>query len=295
MPSLLRKVKTRLSIHAHRKVRGLLEGEYTSVFHGRSVEFDDLRHYVAGDALKDIDWKATARMGTPMTRRYIASRKHTVMLVTDTGRDMAALAAGGERKADIAILAAGVVGYLATRHGDLVGIIAGDSGQTRFRAPASSDAHLEGILQLMHVHTTLDSQPSDLAGQLGYLARSFRRRMILLVISDDRELGGEEVRLLRRLAVQHEILWLTIGDADPTGARLATAEVFEVADGRGLPAFLRGGPAIAREFAAEAAASVSRRTDVLEGLEITSRRVGSESEVVPALFRLLDGHRRARR
>ena len=117
MERLLRRVQTRLYIHAHRAVRGLIEGEYRSVFHGRSMDFDDLRPYVPGDEFKDIDWKATARYGSPLTKRYIASRKHTVVLVVDTGRDMAALAASGENKRDIAVLAAGTIGYLAIRHG----------------------------------------------------------------------------------------------------------------------------------------------------------------------------------
>ena len=135
--TLLTRVKARLSIHARRKVRGLLEGEYTSIFHGRSIDFDDVRQYVPGDPLADIDWKATARVGAPMTRRYIASRKHTVLVVADTGRTMAALADSGERKIDLAIVAAGAFGYLAVRHGDLVGLVAGDRGSI-LRNPTST-------------------------------------------------------------------------------------------------------------------------------------------------------------
>ncbi|MGB2787690.1 MAG: DUF58 domain-containing protein, partial [Candidatus Saccharimonadaceae bacterium] len=90
MPSLLVKVKAKMAIHAHEKVRGVLEGEYGSVFKGRSMDFDDLREYVVGDDIKDIDWKATARSGSTLIRRYIAIRKHNIMLVVDTGRDMAA-------------------------------------------------------------------------------------------------------------------------------------------------------------------------------------------------------------
>lgn len=295
MTSLLRKVKTKLSIHARRKVRGLLEGEYTSVFHGRSTEFDDLRHYVPGDEVKDIDWKATARMGAPMTRRYIAERKHTVLLVTDTGRDMAATASSGERKVDIAILAAGVVGYLATRHGDLVGILAGDAVHTEFRRPFSTDAHLERLLQLMLSRTGLDSGRSDLTRQLAYLARSFRRRMIVVVIADDRVIHDVEEKLLRRLSVQHEILWLTIGDADPTGAEWAGEEMFDV-DGRGgLPLAVRSGTALRAEFQAASAARIAETSAVLDSLAISSARVGSEAEVIPSLFRLLEGHRHAHR
>ncbi|WP_165069052.1 DUF58 domain-containing protein [Marisediminicola senii] len=295
MTTLLRTVSTRLSIHAHRRVRGALEGEYTSVFHGRSTEFDDLRPYVPGDELKDIDWKATARVGAPMTRRYIASRKHTVMLVTDTGRGMAAIAAGGESKRDIGIAAAGTLAYLATRHGDLVGLVTGDADHTDYRRPESTDAHLERILQLMHHRTTLDSGASDLTRQLRYVARSFRRRMILLVIADDRPLGDAETALLRRLSVQHEVLWLTVGDADPMREEWERDRVYDVADGAALPPYLRSDPRLRAAFTAATADRSDNATRALDSLGISSQRIERTADVMPALFRLLEVHKHARR
>ena len=74
MPSLLVKVKAKMTLHAHEKVRGLLEGQYGSVFKGRSLDFDDLREYLPGDDIKDIDWRATARSVSTRIRRYVAVR-----------------------------------------------------------------------------------------------------------------------------------------------------------------------------------------------------------------------------
>ncbi len=295
MTALLRKVKTRMSIRAHRRVRGLLEGEYTSVFHGRSVEFDDLRQYVAGDELKDIDWKATARVGAPMTRRYIAARKHTILIVADTGRDMAALAAGGEPKIDVAVVAAGVLGYVATRHGDLVSLVAGDAEHTEYRRPESTDSHLERVLQVMHGRTRLTSAPSDLTRQLTFVIRSFRKRMILLVLSDDRELTAPEITLLRRLSLQHEILWLTVGDADPMRLEWSDAAMYDVAGTAVLPEYVRSSPRLRDEFRARAVERMHRSEQTLESLGISAQRIERETQVVPALFRLLEGHRHARR
>ena len=296
MTTLLRKVRTRLAIHAHRKVRGLLEGEYTSVFHGRSIEFDDLRQYVPGDELKDIDWKATARIGSPMTRRYIASRKHTVLLVTDTGRDMAATATSGEVKRDIAIYAAGVIAHLATRHGDLVGMVAGDAEHSEYRRPESTDAHLERMLQLLDSRTTLHSGAGDLSRQLGFVARSFRRRMILVVIADDRALAESERALLRRLSVQHEILWITIGDADPMREEWSDDAMYDITASAGaLPAFVRGSRRLRAEFQASTAARLAEVDDLFDSLGVSNRRIASEQDVVPGVYRLLEVHRHARR
>ena len=291
MVTLLTKVKARLSIRARRRVRGLLEGEYTSIWHGRSIDFDDVRPYVPGDAVADVDWKATARVGAPMTRRYIASRKHTVLVVADTGRTMAALAESGERKSDLAIAVAGAVGYLATRHGDLVGLVAGDAESSVYRRPESTEAHLERVLQVMWSRTTLASADSDLEGSLAYVATSFRRRMILLVISDDRPTTVAEIAALRRLAVQHEILWVTVADADPTRSDWARDDVFDVSDGEGIPAILRSTRSVREHFARESRRQISDRQQMLDDMQIASARLTSSDDLMPCLYRLLTTHR----
>ena len=293
--TLLTRVKARLSIHARRKVRGLLEGEYTSIFHGRSIDFDDVRQYVPGDSLADIDWKATARVGAPMTRRYIASRKHTVLVVADTGRTMAALADSGERKIDLAIVAAGALGYLAMRHGDLVGLVAGDRGSLAYRRLESTEAHLERLLQLMLQRTSLDSAESDLHGALAYIARSFRKRMILLILSDDRPTTVAETEVLKRLAVQHEIFWLTIADADPTRADWVRDDVFDVSLGAQIPPVLRSSRSLRAQFDRASRKRIADRQRMLDGLHIAGARLTAADDVLGCLYRLLASRRSASR
>lgn len=295
MTSLLRRVRTTLSIHAHRKVRGMLDGEYTSVFHGRSLEFDDLRPYVAGDEIKDIDWKATARLGSLQTRRYVASRKHTIVFVVDTGRSMAALAASGENKRDVAILAAGTAGYMATRHGDVVALVASDADGTSYLRPESTEAHLERMLQRIHDRTTLSSGLSGLSAGLSFVARAFRHGRILIVISDDRELDATEQKLLRRLSVQHEILWLTIGDADLVRESWSDRPMSDVEDASSLPEFVRQDKRVRAEFAAAVSERELRGQELFESLSISRQRITSEANVVSGFFHLLELHKHARR
>lgn len=295
MARLLRRVKTRLAIHAHRKVRGMLDGEYTSVFHGRSVDFDDLRPYVAGDEVKDVDWKATARHGSPLIRRYVASRKHTVLLVVDTGRNMAALAESGESKSDIAIMAAGVAGYVAIAHGDRVGLVAGNESRSAFHKPGATEAHLERLLQSIKAETTLDSPGSDLREQLAFVVRAFARRMILVVIADDRELGADEEKLLRRLSVQHEILWLTVADADLLRQDWAHQPMRDVATASALPEYLRADRTLRGDFERSVLDRAQRSGQLFQRLAISNARIASTGGVVPGLFRLLELHRHARR
>ncbi len=293
MASLLVSVRTKMSLHVRHRVRGWLGGEYPSVHKGRSMDFDDLREYIRGDDVKDVDWKASARSGTILLKRYVAIRKHNVLLVVDTGRSMAARAAGGDQKRDVAIMAAGVLGQIAIQHGDLVGLLAGDAGGL-VRAPLrQTNAHLELVLRQIDARIAAAGAPSDLAGLLEAVRRSTSRRMILLVVTDDAPLADEHRSILRRLRVQHEILWLTINDTVLTEPSLAAADLLDVLGGGRLPAFLRDDPELCAAYEHATSAATLDRATVLRQLGIVADDVGAEADVIPAVLRLLEGTRRA--
>ena len=305
MAVLLQRVKSKLSIYAHRKALGMLSGQYGAAAHGRSLDFDDLRAYVPGDEVRDMDWKATARHGSPLVRRYVADRRQTLLLVTDTGRNMAADARDGEPKKDLAVLALGVVGYLAHRHGDAVGLVCGDSSGSRALPGKTGEAHLERLLREVDGTTSLASAPSRLETQLDYVARNYSRRMLLLVVADEFRPEAETDRLLRRLRAQHELLWLTVRDAELLGARAAghaSAGSYDVAapghpDGRPtalLPAGLGESAAVAAAYARARDERDAARQTMLRRLGIAEADAGSSHDVIPAVFTLLGRHRRGR-
>ena len=300
--ALLTKIKTRLAIHAHRRVRSLLDGEYASIQLGRSLDFNDLREYVVGDDVKDLDWKSSARHGSLLVKRYLADRKHTLLLCVCTGPSMTAQATADTTKADLVIFVAGLLGYLATRHGDLVGLVAGSTDTVRSIRPRGSELHLERLLRqvLDQISAPAEVGPtasderrgSDLAAVLDHVARTVRRRTITVVISDDVELGGAEQAQLRRLRAQHEILFVTVADLDPTDEQLVGSLV-DVGTGSGLPDFLRGDPELHAELVEATQARAERRRTALERLGIAGELVASEDHCVPAIHRLLDRHRHA--
>ncbi|MFF1383116.1 DUF58 domain-containing protein [Arthrobacter sp. NPDC058288] len=312
MSSLLTRVKSKMSIFAHRKARGMLDGEYGSVFKGRSLDFDDLRAYIPGDEVRDIDWKASARHGSPLIRRYVAVRRQTVLLVTDTGRNMAASALGGEEKKDIAVMALGVVGYLAHRHGDVVGLVCGDGTSTRCLPAKAGEPHLERLLREVNDATALTSPRSNISEQLSYVARNFGQRMLLFVVADELVPDAGMERLLRRLRAQHEVLWLTVRDAqlagpDSAGTNSAgpnsagtqapatgPADRYDVADARFLPGRLATSDAVIRAYAAAQDQRDAAREAVLRRMGIAHVNAGSSHDVMPAVFSLLERHRRGK-
>lgn len=309
MASLLQRVKSKMAIFAHRKAHGMLDGEYGSVFRGRSLDFDDLSAYVPGDEVRDIDWKASARHGSPLTRRYVAVRRQTVLLVTDTGRNMAAEARSGEVKKDIAVLALGVLGYLAHRHGNPVGLICGDSVVTRFLPAKSGEAHLERLLRHVDSHAHLEAAPSRIQEQLEYTARNVKGRHLLFVVADEVAADAATGRLLRRLGAQHEILWLTVGDAElapsPEGDHNAGTDrnagtdpriredSFSVADSALLAWQTTMSADVRAAYTKATRERDGARKAMLRGAGVTEGEVAGSGDVVTGLFALLERHRRA--
>lgn len=299
MTAHLVRVRSRLALHAHRKVRGLLEGQYAAAQAGRGTELDDLRDYVRGDDVGDLDWKASARTGSLLVRRYQAERRHTVLLVVSTGREMAALNDVGVPKRRLAALVAGVLGQLALGHGDRVGLVHGHAGGAAQLPPRTGDVHLERCLAAAHDATRDDGPPGDLVGLLAHVARTVRRRSIAVVVTDDVPLGPDGdlpaalAAVLRRLAAQHELLLVTVADLDPT--RAPAAPLVDVASGARLPAWLVDDPRLAEEYAAASAADAAGLQRALDRLGVPHERVHDEESAVAAVLRLLERQRRGRR
>lgn len=291
--SHLTRVKTRIRLHAHRKVRGLLDGEYASTQVGRSMDFNDLREYIRGDDVKDIDWKASARTRSLLIKRYAAVRKHTVLLVVSTGRSMAALNDLNTSKRDLSVLVSGVVGYLTVKHGDAVSLVYGDAEHQGHLPPAGGELNLEERLAAIHDHTRADGPPSDLTAVLSFVAKRIRRRTIMLVVSDEYAVDEEMAALLRRLAVQHEVLFCSIGDFDPTKA--VAQQLVDVDSGSRVPSWARRDRKLHDQYAALVREEQQQMRRTLDGLTIVHERVHDEESAIRAVFRLLERHRHARR
>lgn len=299
MAGLVQRVKSKMAIFAHRKARGMLDGEYGSVFRGRGLDFDDLGAYVPGDEVRDIDWKASARHGSPLIKRYVAVRRQTVLLVTDTGRNMAAEARSGEVKKDIAVLALGVLGYLAHRHGDSVGLVCGDSAATRSLPAKGGEAHLERLLRHVDSDANLEAAPSRIQDQLAYVARNVKGRHLLFVVADEIAADAATGQLLRRLGAQHEILWLTVRDAELAPTSLAGGDAhagrdsYSVADSALLAWQPAMSAAVEAAYTKATAERDAARTAMLRGAGITEGEAAGSGDVITGLFALLERHRRA--
>lgn len=294
MPSLITQVKSKLFIHSTRKSLHALDGAYASPLRGRSLDFEDLRKYEYGDQVRDIDWRATARLGTPLVKRSRATRMHTVLFVVDTGRSMSALAADERSKKELAILATGVLGVLTLRHGDDFTTVYGDSAKVRRHAPGRSEGALEHALRTIDRAIDDSSAPSDRDALLSFVTRTIARRMIVVVITDEAPVTSETERMLRRLRVQHDVLWLTLRDAEPVLDH-ATGRIRSDVDSRWqVPGFVQGDREIVQELTAQREADAAHLTELLTRMEISHSTLDGQDDAVAQLLTLLNRRSNAR-
>ncbi len=188
---------------------------------GTGTEFESLREYIDGDDYRDIDWKATARRGSPVVRRFEAERSQTIMLAIDAGRLMTPRV-GPLSKLDRSINAALLLAYLATRSGDNVGLIVFGRDVQSFLAPRKGHRQFLAILEALYAVEGQVEEP-DYGGALRYLSTRVRRRSLVVLFT---ELAGTEPsrRLLSVLgAMSARHLPLVIAQRNRDVERLASA------------------------------------------------------------------------
>lgn len=176
---------------------------------GRGTEFESLRDYEPGDDYRDIDWKATARRGAPVVRRFEAERSQTIVLAIDAGRLMTAQV-GALSKLDRSVNAALLLAYLATRSDDNVGLLVFGRDVHTYLPPRKGHRQFLSVLEGLYAVEGRVEEP-DYSGALRYLAARLSRRSLVVLFT---ELVGAEpsrrlLSVLSGLSARHLPLVVT--------------------------------------------------------------------------------------
>lgn len=190
----------------------ILDGSYRSVYKGRSMNFDELREYVVGDDIKDIDWKASARSQKLLVKQYIAEKKHNIMLVLDTNRRMLADTLALQEKQEVALFSAGTLAYLINQNGDYTGAIFPTEHSLQHYPFKTGLINIENILEHYHKSATMENR-SSINTALDYIVRNFRRNMIVVIVTDLQGIMDIPETTLKRLLVMNDVLMINVGDA----------------------------------------------------------------------------------
>jgi uncharacterized protein (DUF58 family) len=195
-----------------RRLDGLLQGDYRSLFYGYGVVFADLREYQPGDDIRYIDWNVTARMAVPYVRKYLEEREVIAWFLLDLSPSVDFGTAAGNQKRTVLIDFVATLARLLTRHGNRVGAIFYDS-RVECVIPARG-----GRLQVLRLINDLVNQPplsgapfTNLTPMLEAGLYTFRNRSLVFVISDFISTPGWE-RTLNLLNRRHEVLAIRLRD-----------------------------------------------------------------------------------
>ena len=197
----------------------VLDGSYNSIYKGRSMNFDELREYVPGDDIKDIDWKATSRSQKVLIRQYIAEKRHNIMLVMDANRRMLASTKTGEDKGEVALMAGGTLGYMVTDNGDYVsGLYYHDDKMER--SPFKTGfLNLEFLLE-GYAKCLTPTNKSNLNGILKHIMHNIKRRMIVVIVTDLEGIIGLQDNYLGQITTVHDVLLIKVSDCDIFGKKV---------------------------------------------------------------------------
>lgn len=290
--SRLAKVRARLDLPTVRRASGMLEGRHRSIYSGHGQDFDEMALYQFGDDVSDIDWKATASTGQPVIRRFVRDSNVAMVLAIDTGRNMAATAPDGSKKADLAVFAAEVICYLARNRGDTVALVAGDDERTVQIPARGGGSHMEMLLRRIDAMFDLEAPPSDLNRVLDRVLTWFTRKSLVVIITDEARPEPEHELALKRLRTRHEVMVVQIAD------RLPTDDPNEVIDDvdtpLDIPEFLRSRKDLVTEAEEYA---MRRRLDaaaLLRRRGVESVTATSEDQLIGALIDILRRQKRVR-
>jgi uncharacterized protein (DUF58 family) len=179
---------------------------------GASLDFQQLRDYQDGDVLSRIDWKATARRNTLISREYEEQRHQTLLLVPDCGRRMRALD-GELTQFDHCLNSMLLLSYIALRQGDEVGIL-NFGGDPRWLKPVKGSHAMPALLNHLYDYQTT-TQPSDFIEAAERILSHQKRRALVVFLTNLRTEDSSHllpaVHLLRQ---RHLVLVATLREQE---------------------------------------------------------------------------------
>jgi uncharacterized protein (DUF58 family) len=226
----------RVEIRTNRLVNDMMVGAYLSRFKGRGMDFEELREYMPGDDVRNIDWNVTFRMGRPFVKRYREERELGVILAIDVS---ASGSFGSARwsKREFAAEIGATLACSAARSGDKVGLLLFTDQVELFLPPRKGRSHiLRAIREMLFFEPKHKS--TNIPAALTFLNHVIQRRSIVFLVTDflhsfgadarSLEAGRDAVREIGMTNARHDLICVHLHD--PRESELPSAGVLTLED-----------------------------------------------------------------
>ncbi len=223
-----------ISLLPRQPAGSVLNGRHASRLRGRGLNFEELRDYVDGDDIRTIDWKVTARTGTPYVRVYTEERDRPTLLLLDQRQSMF-FGSQVFMKSVIAAEAAALVGHRVLDQGDRIGALVFGDDQIAEHRPQRSRVALNRVLNsIADANAVLAAdrpvtEPMPLNRVLRAAVRIAKTNAMVLVFTDFDGIDEETEPLIAALARSNDLVLFNV--ADPLAGRLPAGLRLTVSDG----------------------------------------------------------------
>ncbi|MBK6852620.1 MAG: DUF58 domain-containing protein [Burkholderiales bacterium] len=326
-PGTSEQLLLRLEWTVLKRLDGLLQGDYRSLWRGAGLDLADLREYQHGDDVRRIDWATTARLQQPHVRLYREDREVAVWFLLDLSASID-FGSGERSKLDLAEQFTGVLARVMGRQGNPVGAVlyrpvAGQGASTLTLPPRSGRNQVLQLLSRLRTQASsvvpgnaapdnkastnrparsdgkgvttrqpgIDGQ-TRLADLLQAAESMIRRRSVVVVVSDFISEPGWS-NALGRLARRHDVLAVRL--TDPLDRALPDFGLLTVQDAETGEQLLvdTADPAFRRRFAEQADKSEAELLDDFGRAGVDTLELATDEDLLAALLRFVALRRQA--
>jgi uncharacterized protein (DUF58 family) len=177
-----------VEVRTNRLVNDTMVGAYLSHFKGRGMDFEELREYMPGDDVRDIDWNVTNRLGRPFVKRFREERELTAVLAVDVSAS-SSFGSANRTKREFAAEIAATLAFSAAKNGDKVALLLFTDEVELFVPPRKGRRHILRIVREL-LMCKPRKRGTDISSALVFLNHVLHRRAIVFLLTDFLHAGG---------------------------------------------------------------------------------------------------------
>ncbi|HVV01771.1 MAG TPA: DUF58 domain-containing protein [Verrucomicrobiae bacterium] len=303
IPELLAAVR-RVEVRTNRIVNDAMVGAYLSHFKGRGMDFEELREYLPGDEVRDIDWNVTHRMGRPFVKRFREERELATVLAVDVSGS-SGFGSADRTKREFAAEIAATLAMAASHNSDKVSLLLFSDQVELFLPARKGRRHVLRLIRELLVFSPRRRQTS-IPVALAFLNHIIPRRAIVFLITDflhsmesqaraGERSGRDALQEAALTNARHDLVCLHI--SDPREKTLPPAGLLTIEDAEtGDLVELDSNRALVREkFAKANSERLARLDEALRRAGIDTLRFSTTEDFAAVLQRFFETRRARRR
>ncbi|SHN01859.1 DUF58 domain-containing protein [Phytopseudomonas punonensis] len=273
--------------------RSPLIGLHHSKLRGRGIDFDQVRVYQAGDDVRTIDWRVTARTQEPHTKLFHEERERPIYLLVEQSRQLF-FGSGLMFKSVLAARAAGLIGWAALGHNDRIGgLVFGSQDNHEIKPRRSKQSLLQLLSRLARANQALTADTPLVRDSFGLALRRAREVLrpgsLVVILCDERTLSDSSEQQLMLLARHTDLLLLPI--SDPLDHALPASGLLRFAEGDAQLEVDTEDANLQHSYSAQAQARQARWQRLAHKLGVPLLSLSTASELVDQLHEHLNNLR----